>query len=253
MDMDRYHDQIVEELVLTSLARGPKDILIVVHDQLPLVRECLESVSQHTTDAAVYVWDNGSRGETLGYLWEWASRDRIVLVASPENRGFIVPNNRLYGLGSSPYVILLNSDTRVAPNWAEALVGYLQGHPGVGAVGYQGSRLDSRGEGGRPGVGRDIDYVCGWCACYPRAAVDAVGGLFDEDNLEFAYAEDSDLSLRLREQRWAIHALHLDLVLHHGNKTIAAVHDELGPVVRETFRKNHDYIRRRWAYVLPAV
>jgi GT2 family glycosyltransferase len=70
-------------------------------------------------------------------------------------------------------------------------------------------------------------------------------GLFDEENLLFAYGEDADLSLRLIEAKFKIRALHLGLVIHHGNATIKEVAKKRD--CRPTFDANHDYLRLRWA------
>ena len=102
-------------------------------------------------------------------------------------------------------------------------------------------------EGAGFGFGSEYDYICGWCMCFERSIYNEFG-LFDDENLSFAYGEDADFSLRLKEAGKEIYALHLDLVKHFGNKTINAVSKELD--VKTSFDANHKYLKSRWAEFL---
>jgi GT2 family glycosyltransferase len=233
-----FHEEIKNELEITAQYKPVmKDILIVVCDQLPYVEECIKTVQTNTEDYKLYLWDNGSKNETSEYL---ESVDG-VLVKTEENYGFILPNNRLADLGESPYIILLNSDTFVRPGWDKSLVSHLE--TGYSQVGYLGGFLDETGRGEGSGFGGDVDYIPGWCFGISRDTYNEFG-LFDEKNLEFAYCEDADFSLRLTEAGRSIYALHLGLVHHYGNKTITTVAGECD--VESTFKHNHEHMQKRW-------
>ena len=241
-----FPSEIRQEL-LTAHQYEPahKDVLIVVHNQLVYLKNCVESIRQNTEDYTLYVWDNASNEETKNWLSE---QKDIIVARSRENLGFIVPNNRMAAISQSPYLILLNSDTVVFPSWDKAMIAFLQ--QGFSQVGYMGGYLDHQGFGSRFGFGSKIDYVSGWCFAIPRTVYQRFG-LFDEENLEFAYCEDADLSLRLREAGLTIHALHLGLVYHHQNKTIKEVCK-----VRDCSKSvasNHLYLQKRWKRFLPDV
>lgn len=169
----------------------------------------------------------------------------IEVWRNEENAGFIVPNNRLAAVGDGEYIILLNSDTKVFQSWDTAMIGWLQHNSDVAQVGYWGGHLgpDGRGFGGDNGY--DIDYIPGWCFCIERSVYQQLG-LFDEQNLTFAYGEDSDFSLRLQEAGKKIYALHAPLVYHYQNKTIQAVKNEGEIDVKATFDRNHAYLQKRW-------
>jgi GT2 family glycosyltransferase len=64
--------------------------------------------------------------------------------------------------------------------------------------------------------------------------------------LKFAYCEDADLCLRLKEAGHKIYALHAPLVHHHGNKTIKSVYDKGEVDVEASFEANHEYMKLRW-------
>lgn len=229
---------------------GPhrKDILLVVKDQAPLLRKCLESLFANTRDFQLLIWDNGSGEETLAVYREMLGRipdhSGYTIHYSPDNQGFLHPNNALSVMGVSPWVILLNSDTEVQPGWDDMLIGWLEDHPNCGAVGYEGGLIGAEGIGVGVRHGTEIDYIAAWCMAVRRETIER-HGLFDGKNLQFAYAEDADFCLRLREAGLDLYACYALLVLHHGNATTRSVRRELD--LKPHFRANHSYIRRRWA------
>lgn len=247
--LDAYKKEIIEELTIADEFEGKHiDILIVVKDQLDYVKQCIESIRANTENYHIYVWDNGSKPPTIDYLWEMLDNEDMTLISQPYNTGFIKPNNELAKKTTGDYMVLLNSDTRVHKGWDKALIGFLEKNPQYAATGFMGGLVDENGMGISVGNGEDIDFICGWCCCFHRKVYDEFG-LFDEENLQFAYCEDADFSFRLKEAGKRIYALHLDLAEHFGNKTAQAVKDE-GKDLSVTFSHNHNYIKQRWAKYL---
>lgn len=248
--LEQNSEDIKAELTTLQLYEPvEKDILIVVKDQLSYVKGCIESIHKNTSNYHIYIWDNASGDETKLYLDKIKSSN-IHIQTSEKNLGFIIPNNQLAELGSSPYMILLNSDTLVQPGWDEAMISWLQHNENTAEVGYLGGILDEQCKGKTFNCGGDVDYICGWCACFSRKTYDEFG-LFDQENLEFAYCEDSDFSLRLKDAGKEIYALYIGLVHHFQNVTVKDVARREGTArLQETFDKNHAYIARRWGHVL---
>jgi hypothetical protein len=248
-DFEQHFVKVKEELAIAGRCPADltKDIIIVVRDQLPYVKECLDSVEEYTQGHHIYLWDNNSLPETAEYLQQFRDErpDRVSLMTYSENVGFIRPNNELVGWGDGEYIILLNSDCKVFEHWDRAMIGFLREHPDVAQVGYWGGHMDAEGRGFGGAYGYDIDYVPGWCFCVPRA-IYKEHGLFDH-GLKFAYCEDADLSLRLKTSGHRIYALHPSLVHHYQNKTIKQVRHEGEIDVEATFRHNHEWMRERWA------
>lgn len=248
-------EKSLKEMLITELLAQHqatpvnKDILIVIHNQLELTKRCIESLLTHTSQPFnIYLWDNASDKETHDYLLCLTETySNIHLSTSAENIGFIDPNNKMICYGNSPYVILLNNDTEVSEGWDKALIGYLQLNPDIYAVGYQGGLLSEDGVGINSHTGTEIDYIMGWCLCITRDTYKR-HGLFDNGNLQFAYGEDSDFSLRLREAGKKIYALNLELVKHHAHQTTAAIKNKRS--IRPEFVANHQYIYRRWGNYL---
>lgn len=224
---------------------GNKDILVVVHDGLRHVKVCVDSLFANTEDFTLHLWDNASGEETGAYLREVASRPNVRLTRSEANEGFVVPNNRMVRECSSEWVILLNSDTEVMPHWDELLVGVLRNNPDIAQAGYGGGLLDANCEFAGRGHGRDVDFIMGYCLCMRRDKMMEFGP-FDEENIEFAYCEDSDLSLRVKERGWGIYACHSDgMVRHLGGGTTAKVMPGNERLARCS-AANLSYLKRRW-------
>jgi len=218
-----------------------KDIIIVVRNQFEEVRNCLDSIQEHTSDYRLHVWDNGSIPLISNLL---KSYNPHTYIRTEENLGFVLPNNYLASLTECPYLILLNSDTIVSKGWDEALIGLLQAKKDIGIVGYQGGKLDENYKG-NPTNDFEVDYVCGWCLCLPQELYRKFG-LFDP-NILIAYGEDSDLCLHFRQNGYKVYALHLDYVTHIGNSTVKTVNREIDLVA--TFTANHNYIKNKYSLI----
>jgi hypothetical protein len=245
--VQKHRASIMEELECTRVCDDlPKDILIVVHDQLDFVKLCLESVIARTSNFHLYIWDNGSQEATASYLrtLQQTHPELVTLIRSETNIGFLEPNNKLVEMGTGDYFILLNSDTQVFDGWDTSMLGYLQQNRDVAQVGYLGGLLreDGRGEGGD--FGDQIDYVSGFCFCCARETYRQFG-LFSPD-YRFAYFEDSDFSLRLKAAGKRIYALHLLLVHHYQNKTVIAVEREGTIDLAASFAYNQKLFTTRW-------
>lgn len=225
-----------------------KDILIIVHNQLEWLKTCINSIMSHTENFFLYIWDNNSNQDVVDYLKTIPAH----VHRSEENMGFIKPNNYLASISKSPYLILLNSDTKVTKGWDKVLIGALQLNPILGQVGFMGGKLDKECKGTQLAWGADIDFVSGWCSCIARKTYEEFG-LFDEQNLIFAYGEDADFSLKLKEKGKKIYAFYSTFVHHEGNQTILEIIEKEGDAnLRKSFEANHNYLRSRWGHLINA-
>lgn len=239
-----YLESLKHELICEYNAEDqPKDILLVVKDQLDYLEDCVDSIYKNTQNFRLFIWDNASNEDCRSYIDNLSSKPEVFVNRSHDNQGFIKPNNELASKGDSPYIILLNSDTEVYSGWDRALLGYLQEHNNTAIVGYMGGVLNERGENCGITFGEKIDYVMGWCLALSRKTYEE-HGLFN-DNLSFAYFEDSDLSLRMKDIGMDVYALHLEYVWHAGNATVSQVQYEMD--LSQSFRENQLYFQQRWA------
>ncbi len=177
--------------------------------------DCLDSLrDQCQAEVEVVVVDNASSDHSIELLetdYPW-----VRLIRLDENFGFSAAVNAGIRSTTAPLVVLLNNDTRVAPDWLEQLARGLENHPEASfaackmllfdpphAIDSAGDRFSLlTGTGINIGAGEPADaygepaWVFGACAgaaIYRRSLFDDIG-LFDEDF--FLVFEDVDLDLR---------------------------------------------------------
>lgn len=219
------------------------EINILCWNQLELTKNCVESIFKNTKNFKLNLWDNGSSDGTKGYLKSLKREyDNVEIYLSDKNLGFIVPNNRMAEKLSSPYVVLLNNDTIVSEGWLEKLLAPLKQYPQVAETGASGAILDENGWGTAVKPNMALDYLEGWCIALPYRIIKKFG-LFDEKNLYFAYSEDSDLSLRLKEAGYKIMSVDCG-VKHIGSATRSKAKNKID--FEGIQLRNHLYLLKRW-------
>ena len=93
-------------------------IIIPNYNGLSFMELCFEALEKQTTkDFKILVVDNGSTDGSV----EWLKEREIPSIFLPENTGFSGAVNVGIRAADTPYVILLNNDTKVAPHYVEAL------------------------------------------------------------------------------------------------------------------------------------
>ena len=205
-------------------------IIVVSRDSaadLPL--SLASAAAQRGVSLEIVVVDNASSDASREVARGFAPAARLVTM--PENAGFAAAMNAGIEKTSGRYVLSLNPDCRLAPDFAATLVRRLDARPDVGSAAGRifraegpdlapTSRLDSTGivftASGRhfdrgseePAEGRYLEEeeVAGVTAAagfYRREALESAKistGYFDSDF--FLYREDADLAWRLSRLGW---------------------------------------------------
>ena len=189
-------------------------IIIPNYNGLSFMEPCFEALEAQTMkDFKILVVDNGSTDGSV----EWLKEREIPSIFLPENTGFSGAVNVGIRAADTPYVILLNNDTKVAPHYVEALERAMDRSEKIFSVSsrmiqmYHPELMDDAGDmycilgwAYQRGVGRSVNLyqkscrvfsACAGAAIYRRAVFDEIG-LFDE--LHFAYLEDIDVGWRAK-------------------------------------------------------
>jgi glycosyltransferase involved in cell wall biosynthesis len=95
-------------------------------DYLKLLVDSLERHSAYKHQILIHVND-GSDG-TL----EWVRQNHLSHTASPENIGICFAVNRAAALANQPYLVYMNDDMVVLPDWDRELVNYIHQFEGAG-------------------------------------------------------------------------------------------------------------------------
>jgi GT2 family glycosyltransferase len=205
-------------------------IVVVTHnDERDLPVSLASAIAQKGVAIETIVVDNSSTDRSRQAALDLAPAVRLI--ALPENVGFAEGMNRGIDASAGRYVLALNPDCRLMPDFAAVLAARLDARPDAGSASGRvlraegpelaaTDRLDSTGlyftptgrhfdrGSGAPAAGRslaeeEVFGTSGAAGFYRRAALETARistGFFDADF--FLYREDADLAWRLQRLGW---------------------------------------------------
>ena len=189
-------------------------VVIPNYNGIKYIEACLESLYIGTdTDFEVIVVDNASTDGSLELVKE--KFPQVTLIENSENTGFDKAVNQGILASKTPYVILLNNDTRVDRCFVHELEKAIEQNGNIFSASakmialHDKDKLDdagdfysalgwafARGKGKNPELYNkpcEIFAACAGAAIYRRELFDEIG-FFDEEH--FAYLEDIDIGYR---------------------------------------------------------
>ncbi len=197
---------------------GLVSVVLVTWNSAQYLRRCLEGLRQQThRDVELIVIDNASSDESAALVAPHAR----MLIRNDTNRGFSAAVNQGIAAARGEYVLLLNPDCYLEPEYVERLAAAMAEADVGSATGMlmraQGSNIEPAGGVDSCGIrmtrtGRHLDMthfqnevfgVSGAAAMFRMTFLRDVaidGEIFDEDF--FAYREDADLAWRGRLFGW---------------------------------------------------
>lgn len=211
--------------------KGLVTITIVTYNSGRFIKRCLESVlSQKYSLKEIVVIDNASTDGTVDILDQFSDKCRIVY--NDTNIGFAAAQNQAIQLSESEWVLTLNPDVLLLPNFIHSLVEAGNRDPRIGTVCgkllsmratfdlHETPLVDSTGIYFTPTMrhldrgSQEVDnghylsfeYVFGATAAaalYRREMIDDIsfeGEFFDNDF--FVYREDADVAWRAQLLGW---------------------------------------------------
>ena len=189
-------------------------VIIPNYNGKKLLENCIQTLEKQTcTDFKLLVVDNGSDDGST----EVTSSLDLTMLALKENTGFCGAVNEGIRHADTPYVILLNNDTEVLPEFVEELLAAIKKSDRIFSAGammidyHDRERIDNAGDyytafgwavargKGKPLA--DFNRPCRVFSCCGGAVIYRTGllremGSFDERH--FAYLEDVDMGYRAK-------------------------------------------------------
>ena len=230
-----------------AVLRPCVSVVIVHHKGVERLLNCLESLFKTDYDnIQVFLVDNGSRDNSVDFA-EKIYGDRLKIIRSKTNLGFVGGNNLALKHVWGKYVVLLNDDTEVAPDWLSHIVDVAEGDSSIGAVqpkllsltapryfeynGCAGGMMDAYGvplcrgrvfdvieeDRGQYDSASEIFWAGGAAILIRREVLDETG-LLDENF--FAHMEEIDLCWRIRLRGYRILSAPSSIVYHLGGGTL---------------------------------
>lgn len=247
---------------------APVTVTIVTFNSGRYITQCLESVlAQDYAPKEVIVVDNASGDDTASILKQFEGRVRVI--RNGENVGFAAGQNQAIALSDPEWILVLNPDVRLMPDFISMMVTAGEVDSDVGSVcgklfrmsadcePTQERVLDSTGIYFTPAlrhldrgsqetdVGRfgEFEYVfgaSGAAALYRREMIEdtsVAGEFFDSDF--FAYREDADVAWRAQLLGWK--CLYTPLAVGYHVRTVLPENRRLLPPVL-----NMHAVKNRW-------
>ncbi|MGN6327370.1 MAG: glycosyltransferase [Rhodanobacter sp.] len=208
-------------------------VIIPVHGKFAYTLACLRSLARHGARAPfeVIVVDDASPDDSAATL---AQVDGVQLLRNPANLGFIGSSNAGAAQARGEFLLFLNNDTQVTPDWLDALLHCFVERTDCGIAGsrlvYPDGRLQEAGglvfaDGSCWTTGRfeprdasafryrrETDYVSGASLMIRRAVFQRLGGF--DTRYAPAYYEDTDLAFAVRRIGLRVYYEPASLVIH---------------------------------------
>jgi GT2 family glycosyltransferase len=237
-------------------------IVVVSWNSARYLPRCLEGIRRQThADVELIAVDNASDDDSVPLLERAGAR----VIRNDANRGFSAAVNQALRVARGEFVLVVNPDCHLEPEYAARLVRALRERPQCGSA--TGLLFRARGHEIAPTAdidsagmrmtrnGRHLDItakppeivevfgVSGAAAMYRRAFLDDVaidGEALDEDF--FAYREDADLAWRGQLRGWRA-LCEPAAVAHHVRRVTPDVRRNLPPDVNMHSVKNRFLLR----------
>lgn len=206
----------------------------------------LPSVIEFSSGYEIVVADNSSSDHSVDFIKKHYPQIRLIIFA--ENHGFCGGYNKAIAQLDSEYVVILNSDIEVTPNWIAPILALFEKDDKIAAVqpklldyqhknkfeyaGGAGGFIDTYGypfcrgrifdtietDHGQYNDTREIFWASGACMFMRTNLFKSFGG-FDEDF--FAHMEEIDLCWRMKRQGYKVFFCSESEVFHVGGGTLA--------------------------------
>ncbi len=203
---------------------------IVTYNSASEISDCLKAIhSQIGLVSQILIVDNASSDTTIEMIEKYKGNSiklpKVEVTLNPVNTGFAPAHNQAIAASDADYVLVLNPDVTLAPDYVSRLVGVMEANPRIGsATGKLLSKADpnivdstglvmnrmrrafDRGMGEPAGnwtESGEVFGVSGAAAMYSRRMIEEIsieGEFFDGDF--FAYKEDVDVAWRAQLLGW---------------------------------------------------
>ena len=214
-------------------------IIIATYNNVRFTHQCLDSILKHTRlPYEIIIVDNNSTDETKNFL---SKIGEITTILNETNLGFGNACNIGAKVAKAPYLLFLNNDTIVTPNWLPPLAQIMDNIKNCGSVGgkiiaFNGLLQEAggiisknghckvRGRGKDPNhqefsYFREVDHCTAACLLVRKKVFLKVNGF--DSKYSPAYYEDVDLSMAIKEVGYKIYYQPKSVVYHNQHTSIS--------------------------------
>ena len=208
-------------------------IIILGFNKVEYTKKCIESIRKYTRQKyELILVDNGSNDDTEKYF---RSIPNAKVIINPTNFGVARGWNQGMRIADGDYLLILNNDIIVGPNWLENMVRLAESDPSIGLVGPRSNYIAG------PQIVRNVPYkveseiqdfidtwqsehdltasefgfIKGFCHLIPRRVFSKIG-LYDERYGKGNF-EDDDYCMRIHLHDYTAVIAHDSFIHHYGS------------------------------------
>ena len=221
-------------------------IVVPVYNQLVFTKGCLDSIRKYSEPTEIIIVDNGSSDGTKEFL---AAYPDIIVITNDNNRGFAGACNQGAKAAKGEWVIILNNDVVVSPNWLTGLVEFAETKlidiitPAIreGEVNYDIISYSQEFIRIMSGVAR-IGDADGICFMVRRQVFDIIGYL--DENFLIGQFEDVDFFRRAKKAGFKLGITGSSFIHHFGSITQHSI--KRAKTVKPYEAINRAYYHSKW-------
>jgi len=210
------------------------------------INACLASLENQTLCRSCYELILVDNGGTTPSVEKQAGKPNTRVLRFEKNFGFAGGNNRALPHAAAELVLLMNQDVVVHTGCLEVLLTAFHRNPQAGIISANMLMVSRKDEidqlGALPGIMGfyklsrlgyavystrqtkeelvPIDFASGNALCFRKRILSEVENYLFDDRLE-SYAEDLDLSIRLKKTRWKMFVCPQAIVYHYRDEAFA--------------------------------
>lgn len=207
------------------------------------IKQCIESLERQSLSRKAYeliLVDNGGSTPSVG---KYNKQSHTKVLYFTENQGFAGGNNMALAHAEGEYILLMNQDVVVHFKCLEEMVSAFTSYPQAGVISANMVMISSNNNIDPYGTPSKVvglyrltrlgyalyftkpndenmvpaEFVSGNALCFRRSILVAVGNYLFDERLG-SYAEDLDLSLRLKKTKWQMYVRPQAVVYHYRNQ-----------------------------------
>lgn len=223
-ELDKTHLSTYDLLNINNAFEKEITIVIPIYNAYEDTKKCIESVLEHTTlnFHLILINDNSTDSRIYSLLNKYEIFPNIEIIHNESNQGF-TKNVNLGIKRTNNDVILLNSDTLVTPRWVQKIIFAAYSNNEIGTVTPISNASDIsvpiRNQNNKIPSFLNVNTMSllvekvsangnliaptgnGFCLFIKRDLINDIG-LFDEENFDKGYGEETDFTMRAKANGW---------------------------------------------------
>lgn len=221
-------------------------IVVPVYNQLAFTKGCLDSIQKYSEPSEIIIIDNGSSDGTQEFL---ASHPDIIVITNDDNKGFAAACNQGAKAAKGAWIVILNNDVVVSPDWLTGLVEFAEATPSdivtpairegemnYDIISYSQKFIHTMADVARLG---DADGIC---FMVRRQVFEEIGYL--DENFRIGQFEDVDFFRRAKTAGFKLGITGRSFIHHFGSITQNSIRKSKAVNPYEAI--NRAYYREKW-------